>query len=76
VGSNPNGGTVSNSFWDVTTSGQAASAGGTGMTTPQMQTQANFTSATPANGNVNPGWDFNYTWVMNGGHSYPLLRAE
>ena len=76
VGSNTNGGTVSNSFWDVTTSGQAASAGGTGMTTPQMQTQANFTSATPANGNVNPGWDFNYTWVMYDGHSYPLLRAE
>jgi filamentous hemagglutinin family protein len=76
VGSNTNGGTVSNSFWDVTTSGQAASAGGTGMTTPQMQAQANFTSATPANGNVNPGWDFNAIWIMYDGHSYPVLRVE
>jgi filamentous hemagglutinin family protein len=72
VGSN--GGTVGASFWDVTTSGQAASAGGMGMTTAQMQQQANFTSATPANDNANPGWDFTSTWFMNSGHTYPLLR--
>ena len=63
------------SFWDVTTSGQATSAGGTGMTTAQMQAQANFTSATSANGNANPGWDFANTWVMYDGHTYPLLRS-
>ena len=66
--------TVTNSFWDITTSGQATSAGATGMTTAQMQTQANFTSATSANGNVNPGWDFAGTWGMVAG-SYPYLRA-
>jgi hypothetical protein len=70
-----NSGTVSNSFWDTTTSGQAASAGGTGLTTAQMQNQANFTSATSDNGNVNPGWDFNNTWVMYDGYTYPLLRT-
>jgi filamentous hemagglutinin family protein len=74
-------GLIINSFWDITTSGQSTSAGGpssgggTGMVTADMQTQANFTSATNANGNVNPGWDFANTWVMYGGYTYPLLRA-
>ena len=71
VGSN--GGTVGDSFWDVTTSAQAASAGGRGMTTAQMQQQVNFTSATVANGNANPGWDFTSTWFMHDGTTYPLL---
>jgi hypothetical protein len=68
-------GSVVYSFWNTKTSGQTTSAGGTGMTTSQMQTQANFTSATNANGNVDPGWDFSGTWVMYNGHTYPLLRA-
>jgi len=67
--------TINNSFWDLTTTGQPSSAGGTGMTTAQMQTQANFTSATGANGNANPGWDFAGTWVMYNGYTYPLLRS-
>jgi filamentous hemagglutinin family protein len=70
-----NNGTVAASFWNKTTSGQATSAGGVGMTTAQMQTQANFTSATAANGNVNPGWDFANTWVAYDGHTSPLLRS-
>lgn len=37
------------SFWDVETSGQSTSAGGTGKTTAQMKTKSTFTSA---------GWDF------------------
>jgi len=73
VGSNA--GTVTGSFWDVTTSGQIASAAGIGMTTAQMQNQTNFTSATSANGNVNPGWDFLGTWVIYSGHTYPLLTS-
>jgi hypothetical protein len=72
VGSN--GGSVGDSFWDVTTSRRTASAGGRGMTTAQMQQQVNFTSATAANGNANPGWDFASIWFMNNGHTYPLLR--
>jgi filamentous hemagglutinin family protein len=61
---------VSNSFWDIQTSGQATSAGGTGMSSAQMQQQANFTSATSANGHVNPIWDFADTWVMYDRHAH------
>jgi hypothetical protein len=35
-------GTVSNSFWDIATSGQATSAGGTGKTTTEIQDIATF----------------------------------
>jgi trimeric autotransporter adhesin len=75
VGYVTGGSAISNSFWDVTTSGQAASAGGIGMTTANMQQQDNFTSATAANGNVNPNWDFTNTWVMYNGFTYPMLRS-
>jgi beta-lactam-binding protein with PASTA domain len=44
-----NTGTVTNSFWDIETSGQSVSAGGTGKTTAEMQTLSTFTLA---------GWDF------------------
>jgi filamentous hemagglutinin family protein len=74
VGNNT-GVTASNSFWNISTSGQATSAGGIGMTTANMQQQVNFTSATSANGNVNPNWDFLGTWVMYNGYTYPLLRS-
>ena len=75
VGTTGTTGTVTNSFWDITTSAQTTSAGGTGMTTAQMQTLADFTSATTANGSVNPAWDFNGVWQMTDGTSYPLLRS-
>jgi hypothetical protein len=39
-----------------------------------MQTHANFTSATPANGGINPDWDFMMTWFQPPG-SYPLLLS-
>ncbi|MDD2775950.1 MAG: GLUG motif-containing protein [Gallionella sp.] len=79
--------TVSNSFWDTATSGQTIGIGGLGAlqtgatgltstpTTNNMHLQANFTAATPANGNVNPAWDFANTWVMYEGHTAPLLRS-
>lgn len=70
-----NYGTVSNSFWDTTTAGQSSSAGGTGLTTAQMQTGANFSSPTSANGNANPAWDFSRTWIMYDGYTAPLLRS-
>ena len=40
---------ISGSFWDIQTSGQTTSAGGTNETTVQMKTLSTFTSA---------GWDF------------------
>lgn len=67
---------INNSFWDTTTTGQAfSSGGGTGMATADMQQQANFTSATAANGNINPNWDFTSVWRMYDGHTYPLLKS-
>ena len=38
-------GTVSNSFWDTETSGQATSAGGTGKNTTEMKDIATFSGA-------------------------------
>src|SRR5690606_129187 len=67
--------TTSGSFWDITTSGQASSAGGIGMTTAQMRMQANFTTATAANGNANPAWDLSSDWIVYEGHTSPLLRT-
>jgi trimeric autotransporter adhesin len=58
--------TVSNSFWNLTTSGLTTSAGGTGLTTAQMQTETNFTAA---------GWNFTSIWYMTNGVTYPMLQA-
>jgi hypothetical protein len=48
-------GTMPHSFWDIETSGQSTSSGGTGKTTVQMQTLSTFTSR---------GWDFRNTWII------------
>lgn len=80
---------INNSFYDKTVNPSLAGVGletasGTvnpadvpggfvGMSTADMKTQANFTSATAANGNHDPGWDFNNVWAMLSGGSYPLL---
>ena len=70
------GGTITGSFWDTQATGQSTSSGGgVGMTTAQLETQANFNSASAANGNVNPGWNFAGTWRMYDGHTAPLLEA-
>jgi len=47
---------VSNSFWDIETSTQATSAGGSGKTTAEMQSVATYTDLSTA-GLENP-WDF------------------
>jgi The GLUG motif. len=76
-----NDGNVSNSFWNtdvfaVGTNGASKYfTGMTGLSTAQMKVQANFTSATTANGNVNPGWDMSSTWVQYDTHTAPLLRS-
>jgi filamentous hemagglutinin family protein len=70
-----NTGTITASYWNVTTSGQSSSAGGIGISTANMQNEVNFASATSANGNVNPNWDFTNTWVMYSGYTFPLLRS-
>ena len=62
--------TCTSLFWDTQTSGQSASACGTGKTTSEMKTKTTFTSA---------GWDFINIWdiddiaqIINNG--YPYLR--
>ncbi len=64
VGYNRNG-TVTSSFWDITTSGQATSDGGEGKTTADMKTNETFT---------NNGWDFIKVWSIIEGQTYPFLR--
>jgi len=67
-------GVVITSFWDKETSGQDTSAGGTGLTTGEMQEISTF---------LNAGWDFvdenlNGTcdyWQMSPG-DYPQLRSH
>jgi hypothetical protein len=51
------GGTVSNCFWDMQTSGRSTSAGGTGKTTDNMKNVRTFTDNTWSTGLTTP-WDF------------------
>ena len=57
-------GIVVNSFWDTQASGQPTSAGGTGKTTVQMQTESTYASV---------GWDFYSIWDICEGANYPVL---
>ena len=75
VGYNGEWGTTSNSFWDIETSGQSTSNGGTGKTTTEMQTASTFLEA---------GWDFvdetengteDIWWIVEG-NDYPRLWWE
>jgi len=59
-----NNSAVNNSYWDMETSGQSTSAGGTELTTSQMMTQASFI-----------GWDFTNIWIIYEGYTYPLLKS-
>jgi hypothetical protein len=71
-------GTVSDSFWDTETSGQATSDGGTGKTTAEMQDIATFSGAgwniiAVANpGTRNP----TYTWNIVDNVAYPFLSWQ
>ena len=66
---------VTGSFWDIQTSGQAKSDGGTGKTTAEMQTASTF---------LEVGWDFmdetangteDIWWILEG-KDYPRLWWE
>jgi len=66
---------VTSCFWDIQTSGQATSAGGTGKTTAEMQTAKTFLEA---------GWDFvgetvngsDDIWKISEGLDYPRLSWQ
>jgi hypothetical protein len=71
VGTSPNG-SVDVSFWDIEISRQETSAGGEGLTTPEMQVEETFLHA---------GWDFigetengtDDVWMITGRDSYPVF---
>jgi len=72
-----NEGAVSYSFWDIETSGQATSDGGTGMTTAEMKDFATFsgagwniTAADPAVRDPSYIWNIVDTWA------YPFLSWQ
>jgi hypothetical protein len=78
VGVNGYGGSVSDSFWDTETSGQATSDGGTGKTTMEMQEITTFSGA---------GWDIigvadlgthnpAYIWNIVSNITYPFLSWQ
>lgn len=54
---------ISNSYWDINISGQVTSAGGEGKTTTEMKQQVTFS-----------GWDFEDTWAIMEGLTYPYLK--
>ena len=61
-----NGGTITNSFWDTQTSGQASSAGGEGKTTDEMTTASTFTGA---------GWSTPWYIDATENNGYPNLSG-
>jgi len=60
------GGDVAACFWDIDTSGQDASAGGTGERTANMKKEMTYSTV---------GWDFTSVWTIDEGSSYPHLRV-
>ncbi len=64
IGNSINNSSVTNSFWDIGTSGTSVSAGGTSKTTKQLRKKSTFTGA---------GWDFSSTWDILEDQTYPYL---
>jgi hypothetical protein len=64
VAYNDEGGSITACFWDVNTTSQNTSVGGTGKTTAEMKVISAFTSA---------GWDFIEIWDIRENQTYPFL---
>ena len=67
---------VDDSFWDIISSGQASSDGGTGKTTNEMKNIDTYTNTTTV-GLLNP-WDFTDIWEMDSrfNNGYPYLQWQ
>jgi len=63
-------GTVTNSFWDMDTSGRTSSGGGTGKTTAEMKQLATFSAW-----NIDDAGGTGLTWRIYDGYTAPLLRS-
>jgi len=72
-----NYGTVRKSFWDIETSGQASSDGGTGKTTAEMQDINTFSGAAWDIIAVDPGEiNESYIWNIVDDETYPFLSWQ
>ena len=71
-------GIVSNSFWNIQTSGQVTSAGGTGKSTAEMQDIATFSGAAWNIAAVSNATERNpvYIWNIVDGDTYPFLSWQ
>ena len=56
---------VIDSYWDIQSTGQSSSSGGSGRTTAQMKQSATF----------QPAWDFDSLWMISEGIDYPVLQS-
>jgi hypothetical protein len=65
IGYNWEAGVTYDSYWDIQTSEQISSKGGTGKTTAKMMQQATFVN-----------WDFADVWDIVENETYPFLRCE
>lgn len=63
VGNTDNPATTDNSYWNIETSGQSSSYGGTGLTSEQMRQEASF-----------GGFDFTNDWQIQEGLTFPVLQ--
>jgi hypothetical protein len=72
------GGTVNNSFWDIETSGQATSGGGTGKSTTEMKDITTFSGATwDIIAVANPSTrNLSYIWNIVDDETYPFLSWQ
>ncbi|TAN51540.1 MAG: filamentous hemagglutinin N-terminal domain-containing protein, partial [Methylococcaceae bacterium] len=68
------GGSVDSSYWNISTSGQPASAGGTGLTSAQMMQTASFTGGLTG-WNIAGSGGSGATWRIYEGHTAPLLAS-
>ena len=76
VGGALRNGTASASYWDTTTSGQTASAGGTGQTSSALQNPGGYNYS-----GIYAGWNLNLDgvtggdnpWYFRGDNQYPIL---
>jgi len=62
--------TITDCYWDIETSGQATSNGGTGLTTDEMTYEYDESAYI--------GWDFDDTWhndTIDVNNGYPILLA-
>ncbi|MDD2659014.1 MAG: filamentous hemagglutinin N-terminal domain-containing protein [Methylococcales bacterium] len=70
LGGSLNGVSIGNSFWNIQTSGQATSVGGTGLTNAQMMQLGSF-----AGWNISGAGGSGAVWRIYDGHTAPLLTS-